>query len=105
MGDDYHKEPIEHYKPKELKETPSEDNYDYVSGVGGAGGGGSHNHHHSSLGDPSVGGGHKYNQSPLIMGTLLPINTNTIDDTSEYAKHSRDFWVHEGKELVDPYNK
>lgn len=100
LADEYHKETLEqHYKPKDLhnnvppKESPHlEDNFDYT---GVASNGGVSHINHSSGADPGTVE-HKYSQSPLIMGTLFPINTPHMDETVEYAKHSRELWVHEG---------
>lgn len=94
MADDYHKDPVEHYKPKELKDThPLEENFDYAAG--------GQNNNNAASGDPNSLG-HKYNQYPLIVSPFLPLNANSAamhvdEETAEYSKPSREFWMHEGE--------
>lgn len=90
MADEYHKDQIEHYKPKEssghAKEAINE-SFDYAGGGGGSSIASSNN---------DIATGHKYHHHST---TPLIINTNShmdMDMAAEYSKHSRELWVHEG---------
>lgn len=93
---------MQHYhKFKEQQGGTKEEighHFDYSGNVAANGNGGLHN--------DTIGGHHKSNHSPLLMGTLLPMANSSggatalthIDEVPEYSsKHSRELWFHEGK--------
>lgn len=96
MADEYHRDQIEHYKPKELSGSGKEllhEHFDYTGGGGVSG-----SNVAPSSNDSTVGAGHKYHHhhSPLS------INTHShMDEVAEYPAKQRELWVHEGECLID----
>lgn len=91
MADEYHRDQIEHYKPKELSGSAKEllhENFDYTGGTNVA-----------PSNDSSVGAGHKYHNhhSPLSINTTH----SHMEELAEYPAKQRELWVHDGECLID----